>query len=204
MINEGVLERVFVIQNLYCIKFQYLHPSIWKPCATPATKFLELNRLQSFEPSARKRTWVARRPVKIANLLLNLIFQNPPLRNTEVNFEKLAVSVSVVFYSRKFVLRFCLFCFVWMDTFPKEGSGYPIRDFASRPGTEETFLLSLAGSITKQPQEPWQIWIQTVPEGTRVCALPLVEPQIYCRPSAGIFEPLEGSLSTSHLQIPPP
>ena len=36
---------------------------------------------------------------------------------------------------------FCLFCFFCMDAFPKEGSWYPIRDFASRPGTEQTFLL---------------------------------------------------------------
>ena len=28
-----------------------------------------------------------------------------------------------------------------MDAFPKERSGYPIRDFASRPETEQTFLL---------------------------------------------------------------
>ena len=31
--------------------------------------------------------------------------------------------------------------FVCMDAFPKEGSCYPIKDFASRPGTEQTFLL---------------------------------------------------------------
>ena len=36
---------------------------------------------------------------------------------------------------------FVLFCLVYMDAFPGEGSGYPIRDFASRPGTEQTFLL---------------------------------------------------------------
>ena len=36
----------------------------------------------------------------------------------------------------------CLFVlFVSMDAFLKEGSGYPIRDFASRLGTEQTFLL---------------------------------------------------------------
>ena len=46
-----------------------------------------------------------------------------------------------------------LFCFVCMDAFPKEGSGYPIRDFASRPGTEQTLLLPWAGSILT-PQLP--------------------------------------------------
>ena len=34
-----------------------------------------------------------------------------------------------------------LFIFVCMDAFRMEGSGYPKRDFASRPGTEQTFLL---------------------------------------------------------------
>ena len=34
-----------------------------------------------------------------------------------------------------------LFCSVCMDAFPKEGSGYPIRNFASRPEKEQTFLL---------------------------------------------------------------
>ena len=71
--------------------------------------------------------------------------------------------------------------------------GIPIRDFASRPGTEKTFLLPLAGSIlkpqlpgietstwlnTKQPSGPRQIGIQSAPRGTRVCALPLVEPKV--------------------------
>ena len=36
--------------------------------------------------------------------------------------------------------------FVCMDAFPKEGSGYSIRDFASRPGTQK-FFLPYAGSI---------------------------------------------------------
>ena len=30
-----------------------------------------------------------------------------------------------------------------MDAFTKEGSGYPIRDFASRPGTEQNATTSL-------------------------------------------------------------
>ena len=105
-----------------------------------------------------------------------------------------------------------------MDAFPKEGSGYPIRDFASLPGTEQTFLLPQARSIltsrlpeikpgawlnTKQLRGPRQIGIQYAPGETRVCAPPLVEPQVQCRPSASHFEPLGGSLSTSHPQIPP-
>ena len=35
-----------------------------------------------------------------------------------------------------------LFCFVWMDAFLREGNGYPIRDFTSRPETDQSFLLS--------------------------------------------------------------
>ena len=34
-----------------------------------------------------------------------------------------------------------------MEAFPKEGSGYPIRDFASRPGTEQTFLCTFLGRV---------------------------------------------------------
>ena len=111
-----------------------------------------------------------------------------------------------------------LVCFVLMDAFPKERSGYPIRDFASRLGTEQMFLLPYAGSIltpqlpgiepgawlnTKQPRGPRQIGIQSAPGGTRVCAPPLVESQVQCRPSAGHFEPLSGFLFTSHPQVPP-
>ena len=88
------------------------------------------------------------------------------------------------------LLLFCLFCF---NGHLPEGSGYPIRDFASRQGTEQTFLLPYAESIltsplpgnepstwlnTKQPRGPRQIGIQSAPRGTRVCALPLVEPQV--------------------------
>ena len=36
-----------------------------------------------------------------------------------------------------------MFCFVCMDAFPKEGSGYPIRDFASRPGNRTNVPTSL-------------------------------------------------------------
>ena len=34
-------------------------------------------------------------------------------------------------------------CFVCMDAFPKKGSGYPIRDFASRPGNRTNVPTSL-------------------------------------------------------------
>ena len=81
-------------------------------------------------------------------------------------------------------------CFVCMDTFLKEESGYPIRDFASCTVTEQTFLLPQDGSIltpqllgiepgawldTKQPRGPRQIGIQSTPGGTRVCARLQVE-----------------------------
>ena len=46
-------------------------------------------------------------------------------------------------------------------------------------------------------------WNSVCPRGTRVCAPPLVKSQVQCGPSAGHFEPLGGSLSTSHPQIPP-
>ena len=109
---------------------------------------------------------------------------------------------------------FLLFLFEWTPSQRKKRK-YPIRDFASR--TEQTFLLSYAGSIltpqllgiepgawldTMQPRGPKQIGFQSAPGDTQVCALPMAEPQVYCRPSASHFKPLDGSLSTSHPQIP--
>ena len=45
------------------------------------------------------------------------------------------------YHSHNVGTQFHIFILFWMDAFPKEGSGYPIKDFASRPGTEQTFLL---------------------------------------------------------------
>ena len=73
---------------------------------------------------------------------------------------------------------FVLFCF---DGHISEGSWYPIRNFASHAGTEQTFLLPWARSIltlrllgiepstlldTKQPHGPKQIGILYTPGGT--------------------------------------
>ena len=105
--------------------------------------------------------------------------------------------------------HYCLFVlFEWTPSKRKE-SGYPIRDFASRSGTEQRFLHPQARSIpttqlpgikpsawldTKQPRRPKQIRIQSALGGTWLCTPPLVELQVQCRPSASHFEPLGGEL----------
>ena len=54
---------------------------------------------------------------------------------------ELKVSYLPGFYSAYSCRVLSTVLFVWMDAFPKDGSGYPIRDFASHPGTEQTFQL---------------------------------------------------------------
>ena len=74
------------------------------------------------------------------------------LDSIEIGFEKAWVINLLVRFIRfvqkhvelkltKTISSLCLFCFVCMDAIPKERSGYPIRDFASRPGTEQKLLL---------------------------------------------------------------
>ena len=90
-----------------------------------------------------------------------------------------------------------------MDAFLMEGSGYPIKAFASHPGTEQTFLLPNARSIltlwlprikpsawpnTKQPGRPKQIGTQSTLGGTQLCPLPWLNPKYSA-------DPLQASLS---------
>ena len=46
-------------------------------------------------------------------------------------------------------------------------------------------------------------WNSVCPRRKAGVRIPLVEPQVECRPSAGHLEPLGGYLSTSHPKIPP-
>ena len=60
----------------------------------------------------------------------------------ELIFLARCINFKCILKKRSLILKiFGLVFFVLMDTFPKEGSWYPIWDFASRVGIEQTFLL---------------------------------------------------------------
>ena len=80
--------------------------------------------------------------------LFVVLFWLPSLQCTILDLHFFSIiwmhSVWVSLRSSRFLIKVkyvCLFCIVWMYAFPKEGSGYPIWDFAPWPGTEQTFLL---------------------------------------------------------------
>ena len=73
--------------------------------------------------------------------------------------------------------------FVWMDAFPKEGSGYPISYFASHRGTEQTFRLPYAGLILTVNWTQRLARLQVTTRTQAEFSLPLGEPR--CVPTPG-------------------
>ena len=81
--------------------------------------------------------WFFRQIVRCTVIFNNLIFDNPSRWGWLL---RLTYHLCWWGFRNLEIQKGSLGLFVWTDTFLKEGSGYPIRDFASRPRTEQTFL----------------------------------------------------------------